>query len=263
MKKGFQMFTVRDLLTEKKEALSVFKKLKSFGYESIHGYLTPLFTLEEYKSIVFESGLENCSSDGNFELMRRSYEAIKKAINSAEYLGVKQISIETMPKEYRETREGYEKFAREINKISREIKNAGFKLLYHPHAIEFFSLGGGLKGMDIILAETDPDGLWFCLDTHWLTAGGVSVIDWLKRVKGRMTIVHFKDYAITKAAVDRVEEVHKQFAEVGEGNLDWERIISVCKEIGIEHAVVEQDICRGNPIESLKKSIDNMMKYKV
>jgi sugar phosphate isomerase/epimerase len=78
-----------------------------------------------------------------------------------------------------------------------------------------------------------------------------------------MTIVHFKDYAIVKAAIDRIEEVHKQFAEVGEGNLNWAGIIKACNETGVEHAVVEQDICPVNPLDSLKKSIENMRNLNV
>ncbi|GHV72011.1 hypothetical protein AGMMS49928_26890 [Spirochaetia bacterium] len=263
MKKGFQQFTVRDLLKDKDEMISVLKQVKSLGYESIQGYTMPFITLPEYKQILGDIGLESCSSGGSFEEMKADAGAVKKAIADAQLLGNSQISVGTLPKDYRESKEGYKKFADELNGIAKDLKKEGLKLLYHPHAIEFFSLGGGLTGMDIIFAETDPEGVWFCMDTHWMAAGGVNPVDWIKKVKGRMTIVHFKDYAIVKAAVDRIEEVHKQFAEVGEGNLNWPEIIKTCKEIGVEHAVVEQDICRASPIESLKKSFENMVKFNV
>ena len=49
-------------------------------------------------------------------------------------------------------------------------------------------------------------------------------------------------------------EKHQIITEVGQGNLNWERILSVCDQS--EFALVEQDICPGDPFESLKISYD-------
>jgi sugar phosphate isomerase/epimerase len=262
MKKGFQQFTVRELIKDKAEMRSVLGKVKALGYDSIHGYVLPFITLQEYRDMLAEIGLENCSANGDFAAMRKSDEAIEKAINDANFLGNDQIALATLPEEWRESRDGFKQYAAEINKIAAKVKKAGKKLVYHPHAVEFFSLGGGLKGMDIMLDETDPEGFWFCLDTHWMASGGVNPVDWIKKVKGRASLVHFKDYAIVSGAT-HFEQVCRQFAEVGEGNLNWPAIIAACKEIGIEHAIVEQDICKGSPIDSLKTSINNMIKFGV
>jgi sugar phosphate isomerase/epimerase len=264
MKKGFQQWTVRNLIKTKADALKVFKKTKEMGYDSIQGfYIDGVFGLEDYKDMVLEAGLDNCSSSGSFEEMRKSAEGIKKAVQEAHYLGSDLVALDTMPKEYRESKEGYKKYAAEVNAIAKDLKKEGLKMVYHPHAIEFFSLGGGLKGMDIIFEETDPDGFWFCLDTHWLVAGGVNPLEWIIKARGRERLIHFKDYAIVRASIDNIEEVYKQFAEVGEGNLNWLGIIAACNETGIEHAIVEQDTCPGNPLDSLKMSIDNMKVFKV
>lgn len=128
--------------------------------------------------------------------------------------------------------------------------------------MEFFSLGGGLKGMDIMMAETDPENFHFSLDTHWLACGGVSVTDWIRKARGRMRLIHFKDYAIVGGA-ETVETVCKRFAEVGEGNLDWQAILEACRDIGVEAVAVEQDICPGDPFESLQISFDNMVRLGV
>ena len=77
-----------------------------------------------------------------------------------------------------------------------------------------------------------------------------------------MVTVHFKDYKIIGGAT-YVEEVCKLFAEVGEGNLDWPEIIAACNEIGVKNAVVEQDICNGDPFDSLAVSYRNMVKFGV
>ncbi|MDR1971807.1 MAG: sugar phosphate isomerase/epimerase [Treponema sp.] len=263
MKKGFQQFTVRDLLTSKAETLSVFKKLRSLGYDSIHGYTLPIFTLAEYKEMTREAGLENITSGGDFEAMRDGTAAIKQAVADAKFLGTSLVGVGTLPKAYRESEEGYRRYAAEINRIAEALKSEGLKIIYHPHAIECFSLGGGLKGLDIMINETDHEAVLFCLDTHWLACAGVSVIEYIRLVRGRMPVIHVKDYAIVKAAVDKVEEVHKQFAEVGEGNLNWPSIIAACRETGVEYAVVEQDYCAAGPLESLTTSITNLIAFGV
>ncbi len=61
-----------------------------------------------------------------------------------------------------------------------------------------------------------------------------------------MSVVHFKDYKIVGGA-DPIEQVCKDFAEVGEGNLNWPAIIEACREVGVEAVIVEQDVCPRDP----------------
>jgi len=49
------------------------------------------------------------------------------------------------------------------------------------------------------------------------------------------------------------EEGHT-FTELGNGNLYFEGIIKTAHGCGIKHFVVEQDVCEGDPIESLRQS---------
>ena len=48
------------------------------------------------------------------------------------------------------------------------------------------------------------------------------------------------------------------FAEVGQGNLDWDDIFAACSEAGVEEILVEQDSSWANddPFLSLKMSYD-------
>jgi len=65
-----------------------------------------------------------------------------------------------------------------------------------------------------------------------------------------MVIVHFKDMTVVNG-----EPV---MAEVGEGNLNWPRIIAACRETGVQWYAVEQDTCRRDPFESLGISLRNL-----
>ncbi|HZJ58299.1 MAG TPA: sugar phosphate isomerase/epimerase family protein [Clostridia bacterium] len=262
MKRGVQTYTVRDFMGSREEVESSLRKIKEIGYDSVQTWTPSFMSHAEHKALLDDIGLETCSSGGSYEQMLEDPAAIEEAVEQAKIYGVKYIGVGTLPRELRECESGYRQYAENINKIASQLKQENMKLLYHNHALEFFSLGGGLMGMDIILGDTDPDGLHFALDTHWLTAGGVNVVDWIYKVKGRMGIIHFKDYAIVGGAM-KIEDVHKNFAEVGEGNIDWPNVVKACKDIGVEFAIVEQDICPGDPFDSLKISFDNMVKFGV
>lgn len=75
-------------------------------------------------------------------------------------------------------------------------------------------------------------------------------MSWLRKLKDRMRIVHFKDMAIV--------EGKQVYAEVGEGNLEWPEIIQACREAEVEWYLIEQDVCQRDPFESLKLSLDNL-----
>ena len=44
------------------------------------------------------------------------------------------------------------------------------------------------------------------------------------------------------------------FAEIGNGNHDWKRIIPAAEKAGCKWFCIEQDTCPGDPFDSLKQS---------
>ncbi len=163
------------------------------------------------------------------------------------------VGIGAMPSEYRnEGAEGYKRFVKDFNIIAKNLKSEGLKFAYHNHKFEFEKFDY-LSGMDILFNESDQEAFTFIIDTYWVQAGGANPIEWIKKVNGRMGVVHFKDMAIKND-----EQI---FAEVGEGNLNWDKIIKTCEETKVKWHAVEQDICLGDPFYSLEKSFKFLQKY--
>ncbi len=88
------------------------------------------------------------------------------------------------------------------------------------------------------------------IDIYWVQHGGSDPAAWIEKVSQRMPVVHLKDMVI----LDNTQTM----AEVGEGNLNWKRILSACKQADVEWYAVEQDVCQRDPFESLKISYDNL-----
>ena len=262
MKRGLQAFTVRDFFKNKEQTRETYRKIAAIGYDSVQTWAPPFMTNRELKEVLDDCGLVNCSTGAGFDELKSGGEAISKAVQTARLFNVKYISVGTLPEACRYTVDGIKRYACELNGIAAELKKEGCALIYHHHALEFYSFGGGLNGMDILVSETDPEGVHFVLDTHWLASSGVDPVHWIKKVKGRMSIIHFKDYGITEGAV-KIEDVHKSFAEVGEGNINWPPIVQACRDAGVEYVIVEQDTCKGCPFDSIKISYDNLVKLGV
>ena len=199
IRKGVQVYTVRDFIKTPEGYESSLKKISEIGYDSVQTFGYHM-SEAEHKAFLKDLGLKQESVGGNYEEMVKDPEAIKKAIELAHFYETDLISVGTLPIPLRESREGYLQYAEGINKIGAEMKKEGVKLIYHPHALEFFSLGGGENGFDVLFDATDPEVFWYCLDTHWLQSGGKNPPDYIRKAKGRMSVVHFKDYKIVGGA---------------------------------------------------------------
>ena len=263
MKKGIILAILQKYMGDKEKLDEVLDRAKEMGYEAVQYIIPDYVTPEEYKELLDKHGMKYLCCGAKYEAMDEDPQAIRDAIELSDLFGTDYIDVNTMPSKYRETEEGFREYARRLNAIAEVTKKAGKKILYHPHALEYASFGDGKIGMDILIRETDPEGVNFILDTHWMACGGVVLADWIRKVKGRMKIIHFKDYAIVPG-VESCEQVDKRFAEVGQGNIDWPSVVAACKEIGVEYAVVEQDSCYDKePYGCAKRSMEGMIKFGV
>lgn len=260
MRKGVQIYTVRNQIGTVEGYEASLRKIAEMGYDSVQTYGWKIPDAE-HKVLLKELGLTTESVGGDYEEMLQNPEAIKKVIELAHFYETDLVGIGTLPIPLRESREGYLQYAAGINKIGAELKKEGLHLLYHSHALEFFSLGGGENGFDLLFNETDPEAFWYCIDTHWMQSGGKNPADYILKCKGRVPIVHFKDYKIIGGA-SYIEEVIKAFGEVGEGNLNWPEIIEACRQTEARACIVEQDNCYGkDPFDCLQTSYNNMVKF--
>ena len=55
----------------------------------------------------------------------------------------------------------------------------------------------------------------------------------------------------------------REFAEVGTGSIDFQRIFDARKSAGMTHYFVEQDVCQNPPLEAIATSYRNLQKINV
>jgi len=244
-----QLYTLRDFTRTPEDIEDTLKKVKKIGFNAVQvsgiGPIEP----ERLKGICDDLGLAICATHTPYERLKNDTEAV---IREHKLWNCKYVGLGAMPKEFERSKEGFLAFAKECNEIAKRIYESGLKFAYHNHNFEFEKFDG-ITGMEILINETDPQAFGFIIDTYWVQAGGANPVDWIRKVEGRMGVVHLKDMAVIKG--------QQAFAEIGEGNLDWPSIIKACRETGVEWYAVEQDICLRDPFESLKISLEYLMKF--
>lgn len=241
-----QLYTVRDFTQTPEDIKMTLKKVKEIGYSAVQ--VSGFGPIDPYhlKDLADETGVKIVVTHSDEYRMRNDFDALVK---EHKLWDCKYVGLGSMPKDYPRDYDGYARFAREFSDIARKFADEGLKLVYHNHAFEFEKFRGK-TGLEIIFDESDPEVFGFEIDTYWVQAGGADPVEWIKKVQGRMEVIHLKDMAI--------KERKQIYAEIGEGNLNWPKILKACDDIGVKWYCVEQDICPGDPFESLAISFNNL-----
>lgn len=134
----------------------------------------------------------------------------------------------------------YQAAAARLDRAGDRCRARGVTFCYHNHAHEIVH---DLFGLTHILRGTDPANVRLCLDTYWLARGGQDPATVIRELAPRIGFMHLKD--ITPVG---------DFAEVGQGRLDWAGIRAAVEAAGVEVAMVEQDRTQRTPLESIRLS---------
>lgn len=194
-----------------------------------------------------------------------------KIVDDAKRLDTRLLRIGMMPFPAMKSIDAAVDFAKQANEYAERLREHGIGLYYHNHHIEFAKFDG--KYMLDIIAENSP-AMGMEIDVHWVQRGGLDPVRTLAKYTGRTAMVHLKDYRIgglPEQAFGLLESGDiagfmaefknvVQFAEVGEGNLDFPSIIPAAQAAGAEYLLVEQDELYGRTVwEALQTSYDNLV----
>jgi len=247
-----QLYTVRDFCRTAADFAATLKKLRAIGYPAVQLSGVGPIPLPEIKTILDGEGMVCCAThEDSAQLLADPARAVEKL----QYLQCRHTAYPYPAGVDFGSAAAVENLARQLDASGATLAAAGLTLGYHNHAIEFVPFRGGTV-LDYIYRSTDPRHLVAEPDTFWIHYGGGDVVAWFEKLSGRMPCVHLKDYGFT------LENKHT-FAEVGRGNLDWSRLLPAAEKAGCQWFIVEQDICPGDPFDSLKISFDYLHAHHV
>ncbi len=249
---GAQLFTIRDFIQTEKDFYESMKKISQIGFTCVQLSSQGDIPVASMKKACDEFGLDIVTTHVKPSEMILS--DINRVIEEHKILGARYVGLGSMPKEYKDGKEGIERFIADFTTPAKKIADAGMKFMYHNHNFEFEKIDGKLM-FDYFIEGFPKELVGYTLDTYWVQAGGADPMHWLRKLSGRIDTIHFKDMCI----VDR----EMRMAPIMEGNLNWSEIFKAAKDGGAKWAFIEQDRCYDvDPFECLKTSFDNLMKVR-
>lgn len=236
---GLQMYSIREHLETAEDVRHALKTIKEMGY-SVVQTAGQKISLDELADITNELGLTVCGTHCDMGELEKDPEGMMKVHRK---LGTTNIGIGGLTAN---DAEHAKHIIKRINAFADIIYKEGFKFTYHNHHREFRKFNGK-RIMDMMIEGLDPEKTSFCFDTYWVQHAGGDVCEWMEKLAGRIDILHLKDKAV---GLDN----NPFITEVGNGNMNFKKIIETAEKIGVKYYVVEQDICPGDSFDSVRQS---------
>lgn len=275
---GIQLMMLKEHVREQ-GVLPVLERVREAGFSVVEVSQIPMTqknvaAMEQARQ---ELGIEyaaisakTSSPEGSDELTLEK--DLELHVEHAQRLGTSMIRIGMMPFAAMRSQETFDAFCREADDYALRLADAGISLSYHNHHVEFARLGGSTL-LDQI-REKAPH-LRFEIDCHWVQRGGRDPERTLAEFDGVLDLVHLKDYRISMPPAQVLDSLAAgdhapfldfwqgeivQFAEVGQGTLDWKPVIDQGIASGAQHLLIEQDQTYGRDIfEALAMSREHLV----
>lgn len=272
---GVQMMMLKGKV-EEMGAYEVLKKLAEMGYHCVEISQIPMTeeNVAQMKKACDEFGIKIAACSASLEPMMPGMPGeylvsdFDKIVADCKTLDCNFLRIGMLPMTCMGSKEKVIDFVTRADAMAEKLKEHGIELYYHNHHIEFQKFDGKYL-LDIIRDTTKHMG--FELDVHWVQRGGENPVEYIKKYKDRVTLLHLKDYRIGELKLPEGPFDPKtfmqsftstvQFAEVGEGNLPMKEIIETGLASGSKYFLIEQDDQYGrDPFDCLITSRDNLIK---
>jgi len=241
-----QMYSVRDYCNDAHEIVETLKKVKALGFKAVEMSSVGPLPPHELLRVLDGEGLVCSSTHEDPEELLAEPDAVAERLK---VLGCSS-TVYPYPKDQDfSTIEGVRRLIKALNRTGKQLKKAGIGFSYHNHNMELHKVNGKTI-LEWILAEIDPEYLQIEMDTYWVQAGGGDPITWLASLKGRISLLHLKDFGVDARG-------KATFEEIGQGTLPWDKIMTAAKRAGTQWYIIEQDSDweNGDPFHSLKMSL--------
>lgn len=272
---GIQMM----MLAEKVKELGAYETMKrcaELGFHCVELSQIPMTpeNVEGIRRACDEFGIKVAAMSASVEPMMPGMPGehlstdFDKIVADCKALNCTFLRIGMLPMTCMGSREKAMEFVQKAEMYAEKLSAEGIELYYHNHHVEFIKYDGEYL-LDIIRDNTKHLG--FEIDVHWCQRGGANPLEVIRAYKGRIRLLHLKDYRIgavkmpegafdMKAFMTAFSDI-VEFAEVGEGNLPMKEIIDTGLASGSEYFLIEQDNQYGrDPFDCLATSRDNLKK---
>ena len=225
-------------------AIEGLRKIAEWGYTELEGGGVRGMDPDELSAYLKSLGLVRVVGTATIQSLIGDESALKTNLERAVNIGQKFVACYwPWPGSPGTKIDDWKVVADNLNKGGRICQSQGIQLIYHNHDFEFYPVEGKIP-FDVLLPLLDPV-VGIELDLYWITKGGKSAVEYLKKYPGRYPVLHLKDMpADVKCGVaptnfDLLTE--KDFTPIGSGVVPFPAIFQTNSISGAKHFMVEAD----------------------
>lgn len=247
---GVQTFTIRKL--QKRDMEASYLPLVEMGILDLEIARIDfnLDNAKKVKALIDKYGIRPVSIQVKPKYVFGDVEAV---VEFCKITGCKNVVISMLPFECILGKE--EKFYSFVDSLDKQFDiyaEHGITLAYHHHNWEYIKLSNGKTRMAELLCRTEK--IRFVHDTYWTARCGIDPTRQIREFGKRLLGIHLRDLAFKKKLID----VIPHDIAVGEGVIDFSRVIAAAKDVGCEYMVIEQKT--DTPYVDIKISYENLQK---
>ena len=240
---ALQLYTVRG--ETERDFAGTLAKVARIGYTGVEFAGYGGLTAAELKTLLDDLGLKAAGGHVGLHEFENDLNAVLDYHSS---IGNTIIAIPYLDESLRKDAASWKNLAIKFTDIGRKCAERGITLCYHNHDFEFKNYDG-VFGFDLLYGNSDPQFLQAELDLYWIKKGGQDPAEYVRKFAGRAPLLHIKDM-----------DTQGDFAEFGEGIIDWDPIFAIADHSGTKWYIVEQDECKRPCMESIEISFRNLQK---
>jgi len=247
---GTNLYSFRDYCQSSEGLDDTLSRIQALGYSAVQvSGLPASLTPAEIRAALERHELTACAAHDSLEaLTSRTAEVVAKlGTLGCRFTALGHPGVENF------AHDRVEPLRDSLVAVAKVLAGEGLQLGYHNHAQEF----QGFRGTSMLswLFDTTPADLLFAEpDVAWIQVGGGNPEAWIRRLAGRVPVIHLKDYTW--------ESGKPQFCELGFGNLDFDGIFQALIDTEVPIWVVEQDdeVSGRDMFESMELSLETLNK---
>lgn len=238
-RRGIQLYTMREKMTNQADARSVLRFLGRAGYTEVETAGHYDWTAQQFRAELDRAGLRAISGhDGPDSTFPANWQdSYKTTLEYAAALGQKYTGWAWFPGPYDDVNV-WHGLAEKFNEAGALARSYGLQFFYHNHNFEFENKqADGTPVYDILLEECDRRLVKFELDLFWITEGGSNAVEYLSADPSRFWAYHVKDHVWGRRPTD------PNFEDAGPGMLDFPDLFDAGDGRGLDkHYFIEHDM---------------------
>jgi sugar phosphate isomerase/epimerase len=234
-----QLYTVRDALAQ--DFTGTVRKIAAIGYQGVETAGEYGGSPEKAAALFKELGLKVVAAHGPLPIGENK----NRVLDTLAALGTQNAVLAWISPDYFQTLDGIKVVCDQLNEADANARPHGVRIHYHNHHFEYVKMADGSIPALHMLDFLEPT-VMFEVDTYWAQTGGADVVEVLKKLDDRASLLHIKDGPAV---------LNEPMVAVGDGVMDFKAILTVSKA---EAHIVELDSCATDMLEAVSKSFGSL-----